>query len=120
MVLAIQIHSYQFLMDLLVRDSNWSPLQGSGGSAGPVKIFEFALVILLHFVNSLEQKVEYIRTLSIARLLWTDRFQHTPSMCHNEEMCDLLRSRLVSALQKLPLANTLEAEGQSSKGGSIE
>ena len=65
-------------------------------------------MIVLHLVKGTEHKVGHIRTLLVARLLWSKWFTRSPAARHIEEMCEALLSHLGSALHNLPFASTLE------------
>ena len=75
-----------------VRDCHWSA-QGEQHAAGP--LLSRCLHVLLSLTLDYEDKVEYVRTIVVARLLWSQWFARLPRVAHSEEPCEALLSRVV-------------------------
>ena len=52
--------------------------------------------------------MEYVRTLCVVCLFWTQWHNKVLTACYSQEMCETLLSRLSAALQRDPAAKILE------------
>ena len=89
-----------FIIGSQVRDCHWSA-QGEQHAAGP--LLSRCLHVLLRLTLGYEDKVEYVRTIVVARLLWSQWFGHLPGVAHSEEPCEALLSRVVHLMAQHPL-----------------
>ena len=64
--------------------------------------------VLVSLSKGSEGKVEYIKTIVVARLLWNDWYKGLPPCCLTEEMCEGLLSCVVSMLHRHPNSTALE------------
>ena len=81
-----------FIIGSQVRDCHWSA-QGEQHAAGP--LLSRCLHVLLRLTLGYEDKVEYVRTIVVARLLWSQWFARLPGVAHSEEPYEALLSRVV-------------------------
>ena len=81
-----------FIIGWQVRDCHWSP-QGEQHAAGP--LLSCCLHVLVRLTLGYEDKVEYVRTIVVARLLWSHWFARLPRVAHTEEPCEAPLSRVV-------------------------
>ena len=93
-----------FLLGCLVRDCNW----GSADSGTALKVLEYSLHVIQHLCLGSESKVEYVRSLSSALMIWSSWYSNLPGHAHSEEMCEALLSRLVQKLRFHPQCKTLD------------
>ena len=49
--------------------------------------------VLMHLTLGYEEKVEYVRTIVVARLLWSQWYARLPGLAHSEEPCEAQLSR---------------------------
>ena len=88
-----------FIIGSQVRDCHWSA-PGEQHAAGP--LLSRCLNVLLRFTLGYEDKVEYVRTIVVARLLWSQWFARLPGVAHSEEPCEALLSRVVHLMAQHP------------------
>ena len=91
-------------------------LEGAGGSgshpssrthaAGPLLCR--CLHVLLRLTLGYEDRVEYVRTIVVARLLWSQWFARLPGVAHSEELFEALLSRVVHLMAQHPGNCTLQ------------
>ena len=97
-----------FLLGVLMIECNWSITRMIGNKGEAPTLVHYKLVILMHLTYGRENTVEYVQSLCVAHLLWTDRYT-VPAACQSEEMCEeALFSKFSAALQKHPNAKTLD------------
>ena len=94
-----------FIIGSQVRDCHWSA-QGEQHAAGP--LLSRCLHVLLRLTLGYEDKVEYVRTIVVARLLWSQWFARLPGVAHSEEPCEALLSRVVHLMAQHPGNCTLQ------------
>ena len=94
-----------FIIGSQVRDCHWSA-QGEHHTAGP--LLSRCLHVLLRLTLGYEDKVEYVRTILVARLLWSQWFARLPGVAHSEEPREALLSRVVHLMAQHPRNCTLQ------------
>ena len=95
---------YGYIQALLVigsqvRDCHWAP-QGEQHTAGP--LLSRRLDVLVRLTLGYKDKVKHVRTIVVARLLWSQWFTRLPGVAHSEEPCDALLSRVVHLMAQHP------------------
>ena len=94
-----------FIIGSQVRDCHWSA-HGEQHPAGP--LLSRCLHVLLRLTLGYEDKIEYVRTIVVARLLWSQWFARLPGVAHSEEPCEALLSRVVHLMAQHPGNCTLQ------------
>ena len=94
-----------FIIGSQVRDCHWSA-EGEQHAAGP--LLSRCLHVLPRLTLGYEDKVEYVRTIVVARLLWSQWFARLPGVAHREEPCEALLSRVVHLMAQHPGNCTLQ------------
>ena len=95
-----------FIIGCQVRDCHWGPYTNTNMST---MLYSRCLHVLIRLTLGYEHKVEYVRTLVIARLLnhhpW---FSQIPGVPFSEEPCEAMLSRVVANMAKYPYLDSLE------------
>ena len=78
-----------------MRTCTWAGRDAKTGKLAK-DVLMMSLTLLMQLFKERATKVEYIRTLSIALMSWTDWMGELPACCFNEESCEALLSRMAA------------------------
>jgi hypothetical protein len=96
-----------FILGYMVRQCNWDGMSpGSGHLA--FLITQYSLTTLIHLLVGNEGHSEYIKTLCMALMTWSDWHTQACGAMFSEEICEALLSRLVSNKKMRPNITSLE------------
>ena len=90
-----------FLMGHLVRQCNWEGRE-LGSGLGARRALEYALFLLLRLSEGRENTVKYIKTVSLALLLWRPWHTTLPGCYYSEEFGESMLAKLTALLRTRP------------------
>ena len=90
-----------FGVGCMVRSCNWDG-RTYGSAIYARTALQWVLCILLRLSPDDAHKVKYIKTFSLALLMWTPWHSATPGCMHSEEGCEALLSKVTRDLRKHP------------------
>ena len=90
-----------FGVGCMVRSCNWDG-RTYGSAVHARTALQWVLCILLRLSPEDSHKVKYIKTVSLALLMWTPWLSATPGCMHSEEGCEALLSKVTANLRKHP------------------
>lgn len=96
-----------FMLGFLVRESHWACRSG-GTSAEAHKLLQWSLHILVHLTWGSEGSVEYVRTVVVALLMWSEWHSSTPGVANSEEAGEALLGRVVNQFKRYPQHDSFE------------
>ena len=96
-----------FIVGQLVRECTWTGRQAGSGHLAHT-ILRRCLLMLLALSRGAANRVDYVRTISIALLLWQQHQTDLPAAAHVEENNEANLSRLVKRCKKHPAMYALE------------
>ena len=96
-----------FIVGQLVRECIWTGRQAGSGHLAHT-ILRRCLLMLLALSRGAANRVDYVRTISIALLLWQQHQTDLPAAAHVEENNEANLSRLVKRCKKHPAMYALE------------
>ena len=88
-----------FIIGPQVRDYHWAPQRGECTAR---RLVSRCLHVLMRLTLRYEEKVEYVRTIVVARLLWSRWYVRLLGVAHGEEPCEALLSGLVHSMAQHP------------------
>ena len=88
-----------FILGQLVRECTWARRQAGSGQLAQI-ILRQCLLMLLALSRTAANRVDYVRTISIALLLWQQHQADLPAATHIEENNEANLSRLVKRCKK--------------------
>lgn len=88
-----------FSIGAMVRQCNW---EGRAYGTGTVArtVLQRCLCVLLHLSPDDSHRIKYVRTVSLALLMWTPWYQACPGAMMAEEMCEAMLSKVTHRLRK--------------------
>jgi hypothetical protein len=82
-----------FRVGYLVRCCTWDG-RGANSSASVQSLLEEVLLLLVHVLNDLDGKNEYVRTVAVTLATWQAWNSRLPAAAYMEESCEALLSRM--------------------------
>ena len=95
-----------FQIGCLVRNCHWDGTDATTAHNAKA-VLHRCMVLMLRMSDGHEHQVDYIRTINMAMLHWTEWHDASAGELHSEEICEAMLSRLSSAVRSHPNMHTL-------------